>query len=75
MIEEGTFRLRVYSKQELAMLYFPNSTPRVAVNHLRSWIYRCKPLHTALKGGHHNKHAKFFTSTEVGLIIDYLGEP
>ena len=38
------FKIKSYSKAELAMLYFPDSDPHVAVNHLMRWIYKCKPL-------------------------------
>ena len=38
------FKIKSYSKAELAMLYFPDSDPHVAVNHLMRWIYGCKPL-------------------------------
>ena len=39
---------KCYSKQELALEYFPDATPEVASAHLRRWINRCKPLHDAL---------------------------
>ena len=32
---------RSYGKAELAMLYFPTATPRVALNRLVRWINRC----------------------------------
>ena len=35
---------RSYTKKELGMMYFPESMPRTAVNHLMSWIRRCQPL-------------------------------
>ena len=37
------FKIKSYSKAELAMLYFPDSDQHVAVNHLMRWIYGCKP--------------------------------
>ena len=36
-------KIKSYPKSELAMLYFPDSQPRVAVNHLNEWIKRCHP--------------------------------
>ena len=39
---------KCYSKQELALEYFPDATPEVASAHLRRWINRCKPLHDVL---------------------------
>lgn len=35
---------RSYTKKELGLMYFPESMPRTAVNHLMSWIRRCQPL-------------------------------
>lgn len=41
-----SFRIRSYSKAELAMCYFPTTpNPHTAVNHLMSWIKRCTPLY------------------------------
>lgn len=72
----STFRVRSYSKQELALLYFPESLPHVATNHLTSWIKGCRQLHrelTALPA--YNRHAKFYSAQQVRLITEYLGEP
>ena len=33
-----TMDIRSYSKQELALLYFPGSDPKTATNHLMRWI-------------------------------------
>ena len=69
------FKIRSYSKQELAMLYFPDARPHVAVNRLTGWMRRCHALRDALTECHYNKHAKFFTPREVELIIHFIGEP
>lgn len=69
------FIIRSYSKQELAMLYFPLVSPHVAVNRMTGWFRRCRPLSEALTAIHYNKRAKFFTPREVALIIDFIGEP
>lgn len=68
-------RIKSYPKSELALLYFPNSHPRVAVNHLNEWIKCCKPLKAALEDCHQSRYAKFWSAKAVGLIVDYLGEP
>ena len=68
-------KIRSYSKQELAMLYFPDSDPRIATNHLMRWINRCPPLLEALAKLHYRRSAKFFTTTQVTMIMEYLGEP
>ena len=69
------FTIRSYPKSELALLYFPESDPHVALNHLNSWIHRCDPLVAALKDCHQSRHAKFFSAKSVRCIVDYLGEP
>lgn len=70
------FVIRAYGKQELAMLYFPNvKDPHVAVNRLTGWIKRCKALSHSLEAIGYNRFAKIFTPREVGLIVEYLGEP
>ena len=40
--------LRSYTKQELALLYFPDSDPDVARAHLMRWIVRCTQLYEQL---------------------------
>lgn len=72
---KSNMKIRSYSKQELAMLYFPDSDPRIATNHLMRWINRCPPLLEALSKLHYRRSAKFFTTTQVTMIMEYLGEP
>ncbi|MDO4960048.1 MAG: DUF4248 domain-containing protein, partial [Prevotellaceae bacterium] len=38
------FEIRPYTKKELALMYFPHSTPHTAVNHLMAWIHRNSQL-------------------------------
>lgn len=64
-----------YPTSELALLYFPDSTPHVAQNRLNSWIKRCQPLADALASCYQSKNAKFYTPKAVRLIVEYLGEP
>ena len=67
--------IRSYAKSELAMLYFPDASPHVALNRLNGWIHRCEELRKALAGCHQSTHAKFFSAQSVRLIVEYLGEP
>lgn len=69
------FKIKPYGKSELAMQYFPDSDPHVALNRLNAWIRRCSPLADALADCHQSRHAKFFSARAVRHIIDYLGEP
>lgn len=75
MMMMSPFEIRSYPKSELAMQYFPDSDPHVALNRLNAWIRRCSPLADALVNCHQSPRAKFFSAKAVRLIIDYLGEP
>ena len=52
--------LRSYTKQELALLYFPDSDPDVARAHLMRWIVRCTQLYEQLLKSGYNKSCKEF---------------
>ena len=69
------FTIRAYSKKELALLFFPDSTPRVAVNHLMALIRRCDMLWDELQSMDYNKRRKTFTPREIKAIFDWLGAP
>lgn len=69
------FKIKNYTKKELALMFFPDSEPRAAVRHLMSWIKRNKAISDYLAENGHNPFSKYFTSREVGVIIDNLGEP
>ena len=43
-MNQKEFFVRSYPKSELAMLYFPDATPHVALNRLNAWIRRCEEL-------------------------------
>lgn len=68
-------RIRIYTKQELAMLYFPKALPHTAVNHLMRWINRCGPLKEALREANYRNRNRLFTPRQTGLIFRFLGEP
>ena len=69
------FKIRPYTKKELALMYFPNSQPRTAVNHLMAWINRCTQLRTELHEMGYHANCKTFTPREVRAIVAHLGEP
>ena len=75
MNETETFKIRAYSKKELALLYFPDSAPPSAVCHLRAWINGCKPLREQLLHDGYRKTSKSFTPRQVQTIVENLGEP
>ena len=69
------FRIRSYSKKELALMYFPDSTPATAVKHLMVTIRRNDMLWDELQAmGYYNRR-KTFTPREVRAIVDWLGAP
>lgn len=70
------FKIRSYTKKELALIYFPSTdNPHTAVNHLISWINRCPMLCKALNEQGYQKSSKWFSPREVRLIVEHLGEP
>ena len=69
------FLIRTYTKKELALMYFPDSSPRTAVNHLMVWIRRCTPLWQQLQSMGYRTTSKAFTPREVRAIVEQLGEP
>ncbi len=68
-------KLQPYTKQELALLYFPGSEPRSASRHLMSWIRRNPALSQKLHALGYCPTNKFFTPRQVAAIITHLGEP
>nr|WP_298559474.1 DUF4248 domain-containing protein [uncultured Prevotella sp.] len=70
MIEE-----RSYGKSELAMLYFPHSQKKIAINRLTRWIKNIPPLYEQIQHFNVSKDANFYSRPQVKLIVDYLCEP
>ena len=68
-------KIQSYPKSELAQMYFPDSAPHVALNHLTSWIRRCPGLLQAMHQYHQPLRAKYYSAQAVRLIVEYLGEP
>lgn len=75
-MNELTFRVRPYSKRELAKLYFPDTmNEETAVANLRNLMRRNKELLDELRQAHYRTCDKVFTPKQVGIIVSYLGEP
>ena len=72
---ENDFTIRAYTKKELALMYFPDSMPRTAVNHLMAWIRRCTTLWQELQTMGYAATCKAFTPRQVRAIVEQLGEP
>lgn len=69
------FKIRTYSKKELALLYFPDSSPPCAVNHLMAWVKRNEPLRRRLSADGYRKTSKAFTPKQVRAVVECLGPP
>ena len=63
------------NKTETALLYFPDSTPKVAVRHLMRWIAQCAPLLHALEATGYHPCQISFTCRQLQLVYLHLGEP
>ncbi len=74
-MDKMNFVIRAYSKKELALLYFPDSMPRTAVNHLMGMIRRCDMLWDELQKMGYYTNRKTFTPREVATIVEWLGTP
>lgn len=70
-----SFKIRSYSKKELALLFFPDSMPGTAVKHLMTTIRRCDMLWDELQAMGYNNRRKTFTPREVRAIVEWLGAP
>ncbi|MBV4245749.1 DUF4248 domain-containing protein [Parabacteroides johnsonii] len=75
-MQEATFRIRPYSKRELASLYFPE-TPTIdsAVSNLRLWIKRNGEVSEKLRETDYRRHSKIFTPRQVRILVEIFGEP
>ena len=66
---------RSYGKAELAMLYFPTATPKVALNRLVRWIKRSPELTQMIQRSPPGKFAHFYSKQQVEAIVDFLDDP
>ena len=69
------FKVKAYTKMELAQLYSPSSQDQAALQNLYRWMKRCKPLMEELNTMGYNKYRHSFLKQEVQAIVKYLGEP
>ena len=69
------YRIRPYYKSELAKAYAPDICPGAALNRLATWIKTNKQLSAALRQTDYRTKQHMFTSRQVALIFEHLGEP
>jgi hypothetical protein len=72
---EIKMKVRPYFKSELAQAYAPDITTGAALNRLAQWIKTNSHLMEALKQTDYRPSQRMFTSRQVALIFEYLGEP
>lgn len=75
MENENDFRIRTYTKRELACLYCPNTTVRCAIRTLTRWIKRNSELYAELLLTGYHARVRTFMPRQVGIIVRYLNEP
>jgi Na+-translocating ferredoxin:NAD+ oxidoreductase RnfE subunit len=61
--------------QFVLQAYAPDICPGAALNRLATWIKTNKQLTEALKETNYRVNQQLFTSRQVALIFEYLGEP
>lgn len=75
-MNEPSFRIRSYSKRELAGLYFPfTKNADTAVKNLNNLMHRNLDLLAELAEARYTPHSQIFTPLQVRIIVRYLGEP
>lgn len=69
------FQIRVYRKNELAMMYFPMASKETAIRSFRRWLVRNNRLMADLLSIGYDKNRQHLLKPEVALIVKYFGEP
>ena len=67
--------IKRYTKKELALLYFPNSSPETARRHLIRWIMRNSKLMEELYAANYSLSDQYLTKEQVEIIFRYIGPP
>ena len=67
--------IKRYTKKELALLYFPNSSPATARRHLIRWIMRNSRLMEDLYAANYSLSDQYLTKEQVEIIFRYIGPP
>mgnify|MGYP002511147756 FL=1 len=67
--------IKRYTKKELALLYFPNSSPVTARKHLIRWIMRNSRLMEELYAANYSLSDQYLTKEQVEIIFRYIGPP
>jgi hypothetical protein len=69
------FKIRAYTKVELACLYNPDMAITGALRTLAKWISGSNSLTEELSLMEYNHRNRIFTPRQVKAIVEHLGEP
>jgi len=75
MKEEVEFIIKGYHKAELAQMYHPDMSVPSAMCKMRRWINRNAKLKRKLMEVQVSGQNHAYTPREVGVIVEFLGEP
>ena len=72
-MNEQPFRIRPYSKRELAMLYFPSTkNGNSAVKNLHNLMHRNPDLMKELAEARYQSRCRILTPLQIRIIVRYL---
>ncbi|MDE7378157.1 MAG: DUF4248 domain-containing protein [Paraprevotella sp.] len=75
-MNESDFKIRPYTKRELARMYFPDTVcDESAVANLRNLMLRNPRLLAELDEALYRPRDKVFTPRQVVILVHYLGKP
>jgi hypothetical protein len=75
-MNESAFKIRPYTKRDLARMYFPDTaSDESAVTNLRNLMLRNPHLLAELDEALYRSRDKVFTPRQVAILVRYLGEP
>ena len=66
---------KVWAVYELALCYFPDSSPKSATEKLSRWLRQSGDLRDKLEALDWHPGNKLFTPKQAMCIIEHLGEP
>lgn len=69
------FIVRPYSKAELANMYLPHCTRRVALRKFNTWLRLDPTLWEQLRKEGFTMKIRYCNRAQVQLIVQHLGEP
>jgi hypothetical protein len=75
MEQEQRFIIRPYLKEELATMYHPQMEPKSAMGKMRRWINLNPELKRKMNETQLCAQMRRYTSRQVAILIDFLGEP